>query len=99
MSLELSCRGISRRGFGVAFIAGLASFAFVVPVASTTARADMIELDFTGAGQSSGGVGVYPYNFNFNGETSPNYQLMCDDFTHEIMAPKIGKPTQCTYRA
>jgi PEP-CTERM motif len=76
---------VSHRGL-IASVVGFAS-PFILS-AGTTARAAMVELDFTGAeGNNSGGVYVYPYNFNFNGG-SQTYELMCDDFTHEIMAPQ-----------
>jgi hypothetical protein len=88
MTVGLSRREVSRQGFGIKFIAGLAAFAFVMTFAGMTARAAMIELDFTGAeGNQSGGVYTYPYNFNFNGG-SQTYELMCDDFLHEIIAPQ-----------
>ena len=56
--------------------------------AGTTASGAVVTMNFTSpGGNSSGGVYVYPYNFTF--DSSPtSYQLMCDDFTHEIMAPQ-----------
>ena len=76
------------RGFAKVSIVAVASFALVTLFAGMTASAAMVELDFTGPeGNNSGGVYTYPYNFNFNGG-SQTYQLMCDDFTHEIMAPQ-----------
>jgi hypothetical protein len=76
---------MSHRGLIASFV-GFASL--IMLSAGMTARAAMVELDFIGIeGNNSGGVGVYPYNFNFNGG-SQTYQLMCDDFTHEIMAPQ-----------
>jgi len=64
------------------------SFALVVLFAAMTARAAIVEMNYTGPeGNNSGGVYVYPYNFTF-GSSSETYPLMCDDFVHEIMAPQ-----------
>jgi len=79
---------LSHRGFIVASVIGLASFALGMLFTGMTASGAVVTMNFTSPeGNQSGGVYVYPYNFTF--DSSPTtYQLMCDDFVHEIMAPQ-----------